>query len=219
MAEPNDILRHFINFGWDSYSGFPVRCFVRYKFGEEVWTTFWERKRDRTELLKECNGSNIPKASPKHAEKYAIDTLNGKLNDLIHNMKNLSVGTNKKKFTLEMFLNCSPCALDKNGCISCTEELINFKNKFMPKYDVDFHIKFSSIYKPNGKEEENFRKLVDEDFTLSIFNKNDWDTIFALEGLVKLNNDERVVLDERLNKRFATTFDIDLNDRLNAILT
>ena len=80
-----EIFEHFTNYGQEGYEFqyFPVRCFVRYRFGkEDDWQTFWERKRDDNEIELERNyewKDDKQLNQPLHAEKYAIRRLEKKL--------------------------------------------------------------------------------------------------------------------------------------------
>ena len=68
LADWNKILGQF------SGSGYPVRCFVRYRISnEQNWHSFWERKRETFEREKERWRSTDIKTG--HAEHFVIERL------------------------------------------------------------------------------------------------------------------------------------------------
>ena len=128
------MIRHFTDFGQidHNFDGFPARCFVRHQKNSE-WKSFWERKRNSSELNEERKNDDGAEES-NHAEIYAIGRLERLFN--INNKKS------QRPNTVEMFVNASPCP-------SCFET----SKGFAGKYNVTFNVKYSSFHHKSNKED------------------------------------------------------------------
>ena len=132
----NLMIKHFTDFGQHGhdFNSFFARCYVRYRRSDENLTSFWERKRNSSELEEERKDSPEGWKEDKvlkeayHAERYVLRRL-----------------ILLKKFSGDVFLymNASPCT-------DCANELFDF----VTYNNVNIHVKYTSFYKGENCESD-----------------------------------------------------------------
>ena len=151
-------------------------CVVHYKFNGKR-DTFWERSRKNNEL-KDDISCNVPTAEKEvykrglHAEKYAIERLQIKLNDL---RKYGNIAPAGFSWWVNMYINKPPC----DGHWPCVKKIKKFAEQ---NPNIKITVKYTG-------EEKDYNLDSIQNLWITPFNMFSWK--FLIRRIIKLKKDQK----------------------------